>query len=76
MKDERQSFCLSHPTSFEKVRTNRQNTTRLRWAAWFGDCDLPLKLPSQWEIRIFKPKGGKVIPTCRDAVAVGAEQAR
>ncbi len=37
------------------------NSTSLRWAAWFGDRDLPLKFPSKWEVQTFTPKGGKGI---------------
>lgn len=36
-----------------------QNLASLRWAAWFGDRDLPLKFPSRWEVHTFQPKGGK-----------------
>jgi nickel-dependent lactate racemase len=48
-----------------------QNSTSLRWAAWFGDRDLPLKLPSKWEVQTFKPKGGKDIGErgLREAIA-------
>lgn len=34
------------------------STPTIRWAAWFGDRDLPIPFPEGWEVRSYPPRGG------------------
>jgi nickel-dependent lactate racemase len=31
-------------------------TATIRWRAWFGDENLPLEFPSEWDVEVFRPR--------------------